>query len=88
MISNWLLQNDLLLSFAQIQYLNPIPGGSEHILIRGGGAKLHNLSRPGKTEGAGGAMAPPLFCQAKLYVELDFEISTEVLNFEIIHYIY
>ena len=40
-------------------------------------------------EGGGvGAMPPPLFCQAKLYVELDFKISTEVLNFEIIHSIY
>ena len=33
-------------------------------------------------------MAPPLFYQAKLYVELDFKISAEVLNFEIIHSIY
>ena len=41
--------------------------------------------RPGKTEGAGRAMAPPLFRQAKLYVELDFKIPTEVSNFEIIH---
>ena len=38
--------------------------------------------------GAGGAMVPPLFCQAKLHVELDFKISTELLNFEIIHSIY
>ena len=44
--------------------------------------------RPGKTGGAGGAMAPPLLCQAKLYVELDFKVSTEVLNFEMIHSIY
>ena len=36
----------------------------------------------------GGFMAPSLFCQAKLYVALDSKISTEVINFEIIHSIY
>ena len=38
--------------------------------------------------GAGGAMAPSLFCQAKLNVALDFKISTEAWNFEIINSIY
>ena len=28
---------------------------------------------------------PPIICQAKLYVVLDFKISNEVLNFEIKH---
>ena len=33
-------------------------------------------------------MPPPISCQAKLYVILDLKISTEVLNFDMIHSIY
>ena len=57
------------------------------IYERGTGGASHTPG-PAKLGGPGGAMAPPLFCQAKLYVELDFKISTEALNFEIIHSIY
>ena len=44
-------------------------------------------ARAGKTGMTGGPW-PPLFCRAKLYVVLDFKISTEVLNFHIVHFIY
>ena len=48
------------------------------------------LCRVGETGGRAlvGFHRLPLFCQAKLYVVLDFKISIEVSNFEVINSIY
>ena len=45
---------------------------------------IHERDRAGKT----GGPCPTLLCQAKLYLVLDFKISNDALNFEIIHSIY
>ena len=45
------------------------------------------FAEAGKTGGGRGCHVPPLFCEAKLYVVLDSKVLTEVLDFEMIHYI-
>ena len=49
---------------------------------------LSAYAGPAKLGGPGWPCPPPLFCQAKLNMALDFKISTEVSDFEIMHSMY